>query len=127
MTTCHDCAFWTSGNHHNGLCRHSAPRPSEAVDQIAFWPETLAVDSCGEGAVRDDAPALLLCGDCMFWRRNGAGPGLYPLDRLGNPSGWWGAAAHCVRYAPGPSSSAGQHGFWRVTHRDDGCAQGRRA
>ncbi len=124
MVKCGACEFWVSGNAHNGLCQHLAPRPTESPNAIAYWPETLEGDTCGEGRPRSELSPIVPCGSCVFWQSSSAVTGVYPVDRLGAPTGWWREAGHCVRYAPGPSSDPGQRGFWRVTHQTDGCAQG---
>jgi len=121
---CKACRFWLSANDQNGHCKRRAPRPTESPDQIAHWPETFAGDSCGEGAERDTAFQISMCMDCVFWCRAINNEGVYPIDRLGARAGWWREAGHCKRYAPGPSSTSGQRGFWRVTHSKDGCAEG---
>jgi hypothetical protein len=123
--SCAACTFWVSGNAHNGHCKQLAPRPTEQADQIAYWPETLGSDSCGEGQEAADTAATVQCEACLFWRGSPDHDGIYPIDRLGARAAWWREAGHCVRYAPGPSSIPGHRGFWRVTHRTDQCSQGK--
>ena len=136
IVTCVACRFWASGNAQAGLCKRRAPRPAELPNQIAHWPETFAADMCGEGERRAGpgaglgaglgagVGAALACEACRFWQLVGSKEGIYPQDRMGARAQWWREAGHCVRYAPGPSSTSGHHGFWRVTHRMDGCAEG---
>jgi hypothetical protein len=74
--------------------------------------------------MRDDqAPDLVLCGDCRFWNTNPNG-GIEPQDRRDARREWWQSAGHCVRHAPEPSSDPGCRGFWRATGRGDSCAEG---
>ena len=125
MVACRLCTFWVSDNARNGLCKHSAPRPTEAANQIARWPETFAEETCGESLERVGVATMTACEQCVFWRRPLEAGGIYPVDRLGARSEWWHESGHCMRYAPGPSSfGPGPRGFWRVTHRTDGCAEG---
>lgn len=122
--TCQNCTFWASGAGKAGHCKRNAPRPTEAVDQIAYWPETFAADWCGEAQARTELPSTIRCEACAFWSRVGL-DGIFPIDRLGARTDWWREAGHCVRHAPAPSSDGGQRGFWRATHKSDGCAEGR--
>jgi hypothetical protein len=125
IVKCRTCFYWASSRAEVGLCKRRAPRPTESLDQIAYWPETAAGDMCGEGQEHGDPPVVSTCGACLFWRNAGDSTGIYPLDRLGTPLTWWQRAGHCARFAPSPSSEMGRHGFWRVTHRTDGCAEGK--
>ena len=97
--SCETCAFWNQDGPQDGTCRRSAPRPTEAADQIAHWPMTDGQERCGEGIMRDQAPALVSCGECRFWRTNPGG-GLDPQNRRDARRDWWKTAGHCVRHAP---------------------------
>jgi hypothetical protein len=123
--SCAACTFWVSRSDHNGYCKQLAPRPTEQADEIAYWPETVDTDSCGEGLEGPRLQAMTHCENCRFWRRSPDHDGIYPVDRLGARSAWWQEAGHCVRHAPGPASTAGHRGFWRVTHRTGQCSQGK--
>lgn len=121
---CGECTFWAPDGESDGLCRRGAPPPTNRVDQIAHWPLTHKHDRCGDGAQRGPQTARLVsCGECRFWRTNPGG-GLDPLDRLDARRDWWDVAGYCVRHAPGPSSNAGNRGFWRATHHTDACGEG---
>jgi hypothetical protein len=121
--SCETCAFWHQYGPHDGTCRRSAPRPTEAADEIAHWPMTDAQERCGEGIMRDQAPALVSCGECRFWHTNPGG-GIDPQNRRDARRDWWKTAGHCVRHAPQPSSDPGCRGFWRATSFEASCAEG---
>jgi hypothetical protein len=122
-TSCETCAFWHQHGPHDGTCRRNAPLPTEAADEIAHWPMTDAQERCGEGIMRDQAPVLVSCGECRFWRTNPGG-GIDPLNRRDARRDWWKTAGHCVRHSPQPSSDPGCRGFWRATSFEDSCAEG---
>ena len=84
---------------------------------------TDAQERCGEGIMRDQAPALVSCGECRFWHTNPGG-GIDPQNRRDARRDWWKTAGHCVRHAPQPSSDPGCRGFWRATSFEDSCAEG---
>ena len=123
--SCGECAFWSRIGVRDGICRRSAPRPTEGADQIAHWPLTMDRERCAEGILRDpDHSALIQCGKCQFWHTNPGG-GLDPQDRRDARRHWWDSAGHCVRYAPQPSSDPGCRGFWRATSLKDMCGEGK--
>jgi hypothetical protein len=121
-TQCGHCVYWQQVDDVNGYCRRHAPRASETMDEIAHWPLTRRGESCGEG--KDGAAAApVKCEVCIYWRQVGAG--IDPLVRRDQLSGWWRQAAYCVRYAPVPSRDPAPRAYWRATHTDDGCFDGK--
>ena len=126
VTQCSACRFsFPRGT--GGLCRRHAPRSGDQPFEVARWPETRAGDACGEGKPRDGAMAddSPTCRVCIFWHRPGIG--IEPAQRGDHLRAWWQEAGYCRRYAPRPGVDIGRHAFWRVTHGDDYCAEGRRA
>ncbi len=129
---CQDCAFWLSFGKEAGSCRRFAPPPSQHVDDTGFWPETLAVNSCGEGIVKTDpgVPGTVSCGDCAYWHRQNPDQGVIPLRRTDLPADWWRAAGFCTRHAPRAEYQSQwrtvTRAHWRATHVTDHCGEGAR-
>jgi hypothetical protein len=121
-SSCETCVVWYQHGPHDGTCRRNAPRPTEAADEIAHWPMTDARERCGESIMRDQAPALVSCGECRFWHTNPGG-GIDPQNRRDARRDWWKTAGHCV-HAPQPSSDPGCRGFWGATRFEDSYAEG---
>jgi hypothetical protein len=122
ILACGNCAAWDHSTHRIGLCRAHAPAPAEEADAVAHWPETSVQDGCGDGA---GITGFIRCRDCAYWHQPNPGEGLKPVDRRDVGQDWWAEAGHCRRHAPLPRSVPGHHGFWRVTHAGDGCADGK--
>jgi hypothetical protein len=129
---CQDCAFWFSFGKDAGSCRRYAPPPSQHVDDTGFWPETLAVNSCGEGIGKADpaAPEIVPCGDCAYWHRYSPDQGVIPLRRGDLPVEWWQEAGFCIRLAPRAEYQwqwrTVTRAHWRATHTTDHCGEGLR-
>lgn len=124
LTPCADCRFFDRRGT-AGFCRRHAPATSVRAFEVARWPETRASDACGEGRPRqDDSPDVPPCGECVFWYRPGIG--IDPAQRGDRQRAWWDEAGFCRRLAPHPGADIGHHAFWRVTHSDESCAEGRR-
>ena len=124
LTHCNACRFWEHGVV-EGACRRHAPGTSDRSYEIARWPETRALDACGEGETADASEKGQVCRSCAFWHR--PGNGIDPprrSDRLGT---WWTEAGFCRRYAPRPGADIGTHAFWRATNAADHCFDGRPA
>lgn len=126
LLRCQDCAFWESRNAQVGVCRASAPTQGKVIDEVAHWPETDALEGCGDGVAHHGNPKQFVrCGGCAFWHQPHPGDGLQPLDRKDHASKWWEQAGHCRRHKPRPSSKPGHRGFWRVVNESDGCTEGK--
>jgi hypothetical protein len=121
-TLCAQCANWNHVRDGDGLCRAHAPEPTARIDDIAHWPQSHGDEGCGEGRPARGSPSAVACRVCIFWRRSPNG--LNPLNRIDKTMTWWQGAGHCVRLSPKPRSEPGNRAFWRVTHGDDGCAEG---
>ena len=125
ITHCTECRHFDRHGT-EGLCRRHPPAASDRPFEVARWPETRAVDACGEGepAASDHAVERLSCRHCLFWNRPGVG--IDPSQRGDHQKTWWQEAGHCRRNAPRPGVEIGNHAFWRVTHASARCADGRR-
>ena len=126
LTRCATCRFWQRHNV-EGICRRNAPRTIDRPYIAARWPETRAIDGCGEGEPEpatnpDRTVAHFTCLDCVFWDRPGLG--IEPTYRDDHQAAWWRAAGFCRRRAPLPGADVGTHGFWRATHATDYCFEG---
>ncbi len=127
---CKDCVFWHAFGEDVGSCRRYAPPPSQHVDDTGFWPETMAVNSCGEGILATDprATRMVPCGECAYWFRYNPDQGVIPLRRGDLPADWWHAAGFCVRLAPRAEYQyqwrTVTRAHWRATHVSDHCGQG---
>jgi len=122
VVACHQCAFWVGLNARDGTCRRHAPRPGDAIDEVAHWPLTHHDDQCGDSAVAGAAvEPRVTCSECIYWRTSG---GLAPYKRREQWSEWWAHAGHCTRFAPYPMAATGYRAFWRVTHATDSCCDG---
>jgi hypothetical protein len=121
---CGDCHFWWRVTSHVGACRLRAPPPGENRDEVAHWAQTFYEDFCGEWRAHDGGAApMTLCKRCVYWSfREG---GLTPVDRRDQLVNWWEQAGHCQRHAPQPSEVPGHNAFWRATHQEDGCFEGK--
>jgi hypothetical protein len=123
---CGNCAFWGHVTDHTGVCRLRAPSPSDYRDEVAHWAQTFHDDYCGEWrAAGDGAPSATVCKKCVYWSYFEGG--LTPVDRRDQLPDWWERAGHCLRYAPRPSEMPGHKAFWRATHENDGCFDGKTA
>ena len=124
FTQCNACRFWADNeNGKEGFCHRHAPRPSERSLQVARWPETRAMDGCGDGEVAHATRVPPTCQHCIFWLR--PGQGIEPGLRGDHQASWWRGAGFCRRFAPYPGVDSGAHAFWRITHDDDHCFDGR--
>lgn len=122
---CAGCGFWRRAGTTAGTCRRYAPAPGDSPAEVTHWPETEAVDGCGEGiAVAALAHALVACHDCRYWRQPAGGHGIHPVDQRDVRERWWQQAGYCARHAPRPSEAPGHRGLWRATNAHDGCAEG---
>ena len=124
VTLCAACRhFDRTGT--NGFCRRHAPAVGDSPFEVARWPETRAIDGCGDGEPNGDRSSeqRLPCGDCIFWYRPGIG--IDPSQRGDHLRAWWQDAGYCRRLAPHPGVDIGRRAFWRVTHRNDHCSEGR--
>lgn len=124
VTHCNACRFWEHGVV-EGACRRHAPAVSNKSYDIARWPETRALDGCGEGESSEGSDKGQVCGTCAFWHR--PGNGIEPPRRNDRVQSWWSQAGMCRRYAPQPGGEIGSHAYWRVTHTTDHCFDGRPA
>lgn len=125
ITTCGGCRFWRAGAGTAGTCRRNAPASGNSPAEVAHWPETDRLDMCGEGIpAAAFAGQMVVCRHCLYWHETSAGQGLSPVNRRDHIKEWWLQAGYCVRHAPVPLAEPGCHGFWRVTHATDGCAEG---
>jgi hypothetical protein len=126
MQRCDDCTLWDHKSGRTGICRAHAPVPGGQPDEIVHWPETYLEDGCGDGVTGSrDSPGFIRCSDCAYWHQPNRGEGLAPMDRQDEGRDWWANAGHCRRHAPNPSATPGPRGFWRATHGDSGCAEGK--
>jgi hypothetical protein len=124
VPSCGNCAFWKRHGEHDGTCRHNAPRPTDAPDEITHWPMTAERDRCADGVpLGSESLVLVTCGECQYWHTHPTG-GLDPQNRRDARRDWWDTAGHCLRHAPEPSSDPGCRGFWRATNFNDSCGQG---
>ena len=121
LLSCADCCHFDRHGT-DGFCRRHAPTPSGAPFEVARWPETRAVDGCGDGDRPSPANARPNCGSCRFWFRPGIG--IDPSQRGDHLRAWWAEAGYCRRRAPFPGVEIGYRAFWRVVHARDGCAEG---
>ena len=119
---CAACAYWEQLRQ-AGNCRLHAPNPSVNADEVAHWPQTHGDQWCAQGVAVPAPTPRVRCADCFAWRR--PGNGLNPADRGDMPMAWWAAAGYCARRAPRPSPEPGMRAFWRATHGEDSCAEGR--
>lgn len=94
---------------------------------MARWPETPLTAGCGEGEPdrKADGPERQTCGTCLYWDRPGIG--IDPARRGDHLSTWWQKAGWCRRFAPTPGAAIGEYAFWRATHSEDHCYDGRPA
>lgn len=125
LTTCGSCRFWQHNDVRSGFCRRHAPAASDLATQVARWPETRAIDGCGEGESEGTAVDSRPCRKCAFWHRPGVG--IEPPHRGDHVATWWQEAGWCRRFAPTPGIDIGTHAFWRITHALDHCFDGRDA
>jgi hypothetical protein len=129
IVRCQDCRFWHAFGRDVGSCRRYAPPPSQHADDTGFWPETLAVNACGEGVAKTagDGAASVSCGDCAFWFRYNPDQGLIPLRRGDLPADWWRDAGYCIRLAPRAEYQwewrSVTRAHWRATHVGDRCGE----
>ena len=121
---CASCRFWAPFNATVGVCRRTAPRPAEATDTVAHWPETFAEEGCAEGLAKDPDSELQACASCAYWMPSIAYGGLEPVDYNDQPRVWWRHAGRCVRHAPGPLTAPGLRLVWPATHEGDSCGEG---
>lgn len=124
LTHCNVCRFWENGVI-EGACRRHAPATAERSYEIARWPETRALDGCGEGETVNASEKGQVCRSCAYWHR--PGNGIDPPRRSDRLGAWWTEAGFCRRYAPRPGSDIGMHAFWRATNAADHCFDGRPA
>ena len=122
LTMCDSCRFWQHGDTRSGFCRRHAPAASDRTTQVARWPETRAIDGCGEGEMDAARADILHCRACVFWQRPGVG--IDPTHRGDHAGTWWQQAGWCRRFAPVPDIEIGTRAFWRVTHEQDYCFDG---
>jgi hypothetical protein len=121
---CGRCRFWQHLTDHTGACRLRAPAPGESRDEVAHWAHTFNEDRCGEWEESGSgAPGRTQCGNCVYWSFKTGG--LTPVDMLDQLAQWWARAGHCQRLAPIPSELPGHKAFWRATHWNDGCFDGK--
>jgi hypothetical protein len=121
---CANCAFWSRQNNQDGSCRLRAPNPVNNPNEVAHWPRTHEADYCGEWGAKDNtAPALVACGECVYWRH--PIDGLHPTQRGDQTSEWWSSAGHCLRFSPRPCTEPGFRAFWPATHSRDACSNGK--
>lgn len=90
------------------------------------WPKVRESDRCGDGAVLSDGsgPGVVQCQACIHWLQPQGEP-VKPDYRKGLPVEWWAASGYCTRRAPSPSADDDRKVFWRVTHADDACGDGK--
>ena len=122
VTACADCSHFDRHGT-DGVCRRYAPQPCGEPFEVTRWPETRAVDGCGDGAPRSASDVRASCGTCRFWLRPGIG--IDPSQRGDHLRAWWQEAGYCRRHAPNPGVQIGHRAFWRVVHARESCAEGR--
>ncbi len=121
---CGNCIFWKHLTDHTGACRLHAPAPAEDRDEVAHWAHTFNEDYCGEWLAQDAfAAKATACKNCCYWAYTEGG--LTPIDRRDQLEAWWSRAGHCLRFAPQPAALPGHKAFWRATHEDDSCFDGK--
>ena len=124
VCNCGDCAFWKHLNDSDGDCRLHAPCPSDSLDEVTHWPRTRAEQGCGDGRIKDDTALMpVACAACIYWRH--PIEGLHPINVRDQLSEWWSQAGRCVRHSPRPSPEPGSRAFWRATHANDSCFEGK--
>jgi len=126
LTRCTACRFWQRGQF-EGLCRLHAPGAAAHPYDVARWPETRALEGCGEGEPSPPEPgsekADQTCRACVFWERPGVG--IDPTQRGDHHLAWWRDAGFCRRRSPRPGVDIGRHAYWYATHSTDHCFEGR--
>ena len=124
VTLCSKCRHFDRRGM-DGVCRRHAPTPCGEPFEVARWPETRAIEGCGDGEPSDEDNRRPKCGVCRFWFRPGIG--IDPSQRGDHQKVWWQEAGYCRRHAPRPGIEIGHRAFWRVTHAAESCAEGRHA